>query len=62
MLPDMGAAVRIIERGRRLGERFLRESGATFRDARVGIGVSQGHIAKAADVSRTGLHGSRRGR
>lgn len=49
----MGAAIRAAERGRRLGERFLRDTGTTFHDTRIGLGLSQGHVAKATSVSRT---------
>lgn len=49
----MGSAVRATERARRLGERFLHEGGAGFREARLMLGLSQGHVAAAAAVSRT---------
>lgn len=50
---DVGSAVRSTERARRLGERFLREGGTGFRDARLMLGLSQGHVAASADLSRT---------
>jgi transcriptional regulator with XRE-family HTH domain len=49
----VGAAVRAIERARRLGDRFLRDAGTTFRETRVALALSQAHVAGAAGISRT---------
>jgi transcriptional regulator with XRE-family HTH domain len=49
----VGAAVRALERARRLGDRFLRDAAATFRETRVSLGLSQAHVAGAAGISRT---------
>jgi transcriptional regulator with XRE-family HTH domain len=49
----MGAVVRAIDRGARLGERFLRDVGAEFHDTRIGLGLSQEHVAHASRVSRS---------
>lgn len=49
----MGAAIQAAARGQRIGERFLRDVGSTFRDTRIGLGLSQDHVATASGVSRT---------
>lgn len=48
----MPAAERAIDRGTRLGDRALGLVAEEFREARLGLGVSQEHVAAAARVSR----------
>jgi len=48
----MGAAIRTFEHGSRLGERFLRDIGAEFREARIALGLSQAHVASACRIPR----------
>ena len=48
----MGAAVRATARGMQLGERFLRETGTSLRETRIGLGLSQAFVATAAGISR----------
>jgi len=49
----MGAAIRAAARGQGIGERFLRDAGSTFSDARIGLGLSQAHVARSSEISRT---------
>ena len=48
----MSATERAIDRGTRLGDRALSMMADEFREARLGLGVSQEHVAGAARVSR----------
>ncbi len=48
----MVTATRALDRGTRMGDRFLQVIGQEFRDARLALGVSQDHVAAAARVSR----------
>jgi transcriptional regulator with XRE-family HTH domain len=48
----MPAAERSIDRGTRLGARALGDIAEELREARLGLGVSQEHVAAAARVSR----------
>jgi transcriptional regulator with XRE-family HTH domain len=48
----MGAAIRAFEHGSRLGERFLRDLGSEFREARIALGLSQAHVALASRMPR----------
>lgn len=48
----MATATRALDRGSRLGERFLQSIGEEFVGARPGLGVSQEHVATAAHISR----------
>jgi transcriptional regulator with XRE-family HTH domain len=49
----MGSAERTYDRGSRQGQRLVRSIGEEFRTARVALGLSQRHVARAAHVSRS---------
>jgi transcriptional regulator with XRE-family HTH domain len=53
---------RAFDRGTRLGQRFLRELGEEFVQARLNLGVSQEHVASASHVSRPRLSKIERGK
>jgi transcriptional regulator with XRE-family HTH domain len=51
--PWMGATTRALDRAARLADRRVREIGDEFRERRLMLSVSQGHVASAARLSRT---------
>lgn len=58
----MSSAERAFDRGTRLGQRFLRDLGEEFVQARLNLGVSQEHVASACHVSRPRLSKIERGK
>src|SRR2546426_6416618 len=58
----VSSAERAFDRGTRMGQRFLRDLGEEFVQARMNLGVSQAHVASACHVSRPRLSKIERGK